>query len=162
MAMLVVVIGKEAGGGGTHVMYGRSRMAIEPRAPTLRGRSTSGFHRPGRYCLHRARRAVRVLGTSHEGWAASYRESSVRVSSLGVSGREVGGVYSCAMHGRSRTATKRRGGVRGRGRGRVFMAVMTLIVRPQILASPQRRDRPRQVFTDQTDLVCSHQAPSET
>ena len=29
-------------GGGTHVMHGRSRVAIEPRPPTMPGRSTSG------------------------------------------------------------------------------------------------------------------------
>ena len=45
--------------GCTHVMHGRSRMTIDPRIPTMPGRSTSGFHRPGRHCLHQARNAVR-------------------------------------------------------------------------------------------------------
>ena len=41
-------------------MYGHSGMMIMvPRIPTILGRSTSGFHRPGRTCLHQARRAVR-------------------------------------------------------------------------------------------------------
>ena len=40
-------------------MHGCSRMAIESRIPTLPGRSMSGFHRQGRYCLHQARSAVR-------------------------------------------------------------------------------------------------------
>ena len=35
----------ERGGGCAHLMHGRSRMAIDPRIPTLPGRgSTSGFH----------------------------------------------------------------------------------------------------------------------
>ena len=29
-------------------MHGRSRMTIDPRIPTMLGRSTSGFHQPGR------------------------------------------------------------------------------------------------------------------
>ena len=37
-------------------MHARSsRMAIDPRVPTMPGRSMSGFHRPGRRCLHQAR-----------------------------------------------------------------------------------------------------------
>ena len=32
-------------------MHGRSRMTIDPRIPAMPGRSTSGFHRPGRPCL---------------------------------------------------------------------------------------------------------------
>ena len=47
------------GGGGTHIMHRRSRMTIDPRIPTTPGRSTSGFHRPGRHCLHQAQSAVR-------------------------------------------------------------------------------------------------------
>ena len=46
----VYCVATEAGGGGcTHVMHGRSRMIIDPRIPTLPGRSTSGFHQPGRH-----------------------------------------------------------------------------------------------------------------
>ena len=37
------------GGGCTHAMHGRSRMTIDPRTPTMPGRNTSGFHRPGRH-----------------------------------------------------------------------------------------------------------------
>ena len=32
-------------------MHGRSRMGMDPRMPTMPGRSTSGIHRSGRYCL---------------------------------------------------------------------------------------------------------------
>ena len=39
-------------------MHGRSRMTIDPRTPTMPGRSMSGFHRPGRHCMHRAQSAV--------------------------------------------------------------------------------------------------------
>ena len=31
-----------------NLMHGRSRMIIDPRIPTMPGRSMSGFHRPGR------------------------------------------------------------------------------------------------------------------
>ena len=41
-------------GGGTHVMHGRSCKTIDPRIPTMPGRITSGFHRPGRHCFHQA------------------------------------------------------------------------------------------------------------
>ena len=44
---------RDGGGeGGTQFVHGRSRMAIDPRIPTLPERSTSGFHQPGRHCLH--------------------------------------------------------------------------------------------------------------
>ena len=44
-------------GGCTDVMHGRSRMTLDARASlyTMPGWSTSGFHRPGRHCLHQAR-----------------------------------------------------------------------------------------------------------
>ena len=41
------------------VVHSVSRMTIDPRIPTLPGRSTSGFHQSGRHCLHQARSAVR-------------------------------------------------------------------------------------------------------
>ena len=46
-------------------------MTMDPRIPTTPRRSTSGFHQPGRYCLHQARSAVRcsasvcVCGGTH-------------------------------------------------------------------------------------------------
>ena len=46
-------------GGCTHVMDGGSRVTMDPHIPTVPGRSTSDFHRPGRHCLHQARSAVR-------------------------------------------------------------------------------------------------------
>ena len=46
-------------GGCTHFVHGRSRMTIYPRILTMPGRNTSGFHQPGRHCLHQARSAVR-------------------------------------------------------------------------------------------------------
>ena len=54
--------GNRGGEGCTQLVHSRSRMAIEPRIPTMPGRSTSGFHQPGRHCVHRE-----VLGESHEG-----------------------------------------------------------------------------------------------
>ena len=57
----------QGGGGGTHhVMHGRSRMTIDPRIPPMPRQSTSGFHRPGRYCLHQARSSVRCWASSME------------------------------------------------------------------------------------------------
>ena len=40
-----------AGGGVTHAMHVRSRMALEPCIPTMPGQSTSGFHRTARALL---------------------------------------------------------------------------------------------------------------
>ena len=38
-------VGEEGGGGySCHVMHGRSRKSIDPRIPTMPGRSTSGCH----------------------------------------------------------------------------------------------------------------------
>ena len=55
------------GGGCTHVMHGCSRMTIDPRSPTMPGRSTSSFHPPGRHCLHQARSAVRCWASHVKG-----------------------------------------------------------------------------------------------
>ena len=49
----------DAMGGCTQCVHGRSRMTIDPRIPTMAGRSTSDFHQPGRHCLQQARSAVR-------------------------------------------------------------------------------------------------------
>ena len=45
-------------------MHGRSRMTIDPRIPTMPGRSTSGFHPPDRHRVHQAQTAV-GCSTSH-------------------------------------------------------------------------------------------------
>ena len=81
--------GGEGGrGGGTRFVHGRSRMTIDPRIPTMPGRSTWGFHHPGRHCLHQARsgrwgRGIIVL-----------RMAVIRTS--------IGPLVSpCAMQGRS-------------------------------------------------------------
>ena len=54
-------------GGCTHVMHGRSRMTVDTRIPAMPGRSTSGFHRPGRHRLHPARSAVRCRASRMKG-----------------------------------------------------------------------------------------------
>ena len=41
--------GRESGGGVLIIMHGRSRTIIDPRIPTMPGRSTTGFNRPGRH-----------------------------------------------------------------------------------------------------------------
>ena len=42
-------------------------MTIDPRIPTMSGRSTSGFHQPGRHCLNQARSAVRCWASRMKG-----------------------------------------------------------------------------------------------
>ena len=48
-------------------------MTIDPRIPTMPGRSTSGFHQPGRHFLHHARSAVRgsIKGEAGGGGASA-------------------------------------------------------------------------------------------
>ena len=59
--------GERGGGGCTQFVHDRSRMSIDPRIPTMPGRSTSGFHKPRRHCLHRARSAVRYSASRVKG-----------------------------------------------------------------------------------------------
>ena len=54
-------------GGVLIIMHGRSGMTIDPRIPTIPGRRTSGFHRPGRHCLHQARSAARCWASRMKG-----------------------------------------------------------------------------------------------
>ena len=50
------------------LIYGRSHMAIDPRIPTMLGRSVSGFHRPGRHrLLAPSAKRREVSGESQEG-----------------------------------------------------------------------------------------------
>ena len=58
---------ERGGGGRTQFAHGRSRMIIDPRIPTIPGRGTSGFHQPGRHCLHQARSAVRCSASRMKG-----------------------------------------------------------------------------------------------
>ena len=63
------------------LMHGRSinsRMTIDPRIPTMPGRSTSGFHRPGRYRLHQARSAVRCRASRMKGELHSTKDRFLR------------------------------------------------------------------------------------
>ena len=48
-------------------MHGRHRMTIDLRIPTMPGRSTSGFHPPGRHYLHQARRSVKSPASRMKG-----------------------------------------------------------------------------------------------
>ena len=59
--------GGAGGGGGTQFVLGRSRMTIDPRIPTMPGRSTSAFHEPGKHCWHQARSAVRCSASRPKG-----------------------------------------------------------------------------------------------
>ena len=62
------VQGRGGEGAGTHVLYCRSRMIIDPRIPRTAGMEHVAFS-PTRqiFCLHQARSAVRFIGESHEG-----------------------------------------------------------------------------------------------
>ena len=53
--------------GCTHVMHGRSRMTIDPRTPTMPGRSTSGFSPTKQTLPAPTAKRREVLGESHEG-----------------------------------------------------------------------------------------------
>ena len=53
--------------GVTRAVHGRSRLTIDPRIPTMPGRSTPGFHRPRKYCLHQGRSAVRSWASRIKG-----------------------------------------------------------------------------------------------
>ena len=55
------------GVGCTQFVQGRSRMSIGPCILTMSGRSTSGFHQPGRHCMHQARSAVTCSASPMKG-----------------------------------------------------------------------------------------------
>ena len=64
------IVAGDGGGMGVCVLnlcMARSRMTIDPRIPTMPGRSTSGCHQLGRHCLHQARSAVRCSASRMEG-----------------------------------------------------------------------------------------------
>ena len=64
----VCTYGNRGRGGRVYsVVHGRSRMTIDPRIPTIPGRSTLGYHQPGRHCLHQARSAVKCSASRMEG-----------------------------------------------------------------------------------------------
>ena len=65
------------GGGCTQFVHGRSLMTINPRIPTMPGRSASGFHQPARHCLHQARSAVRCSATRMMGELHPSKNSSL-------------------------------------------------------------------------------------
>ena len=76
------------GGGGGRVLvitHGRSRITVDPRVPSMPGRSTSGFHRPGRQGEHQARTAVRC-GIARL-WRTQVFNPSDRLSPIKGSGR---------------------------------------------------------------------------
>ena len=61
------ITGGGGGVGGAHFTHSRSCMTIDPRIPTVPGRSMSGFHRAGRHRVHQARSAVRCLASRMQG-----------------------------------------------------------------------------------------------
>ena len=65
---------KERRGVCAHSVHGRSRMIVDPCTPAMPGRSTSGFHRPGRQLLapsanHPEAREGVVFGPFCENWS---------------------------------------------------------------------------------------------
>ena len=93
-------------------MHGRSRMTIDPCIPTMPGRSSSGFHRPGRHCLHQARSAGRCSASRMEGAGAGslHHCSDIRCYSKIGWARVLGGYIACSIY---------EGGKGEGGRGRV-------------------------------------------
>ena len=61
------ILPARAGGWVLIIMHGRGGMTIDPRIPTIPGRSASGFHPPGRHHLHQARSAVRCWASRMKG-----------------------------------------------------------------------------------------------
>ena len=68
--------GVARGGGGAQFVHYRSRMTTDPRIPTMPGRSTSGFHQPGRHGLRQPRGAVRCSASRMNGELRSSRNRS--------------------------------------------------------------------------------------
>ena len=62
------------GGACTLSMYSHSHLTINPRIPTLPGRSTSNFHRPGGCCMFQARSAVKFGMVGREGAVANVND----------------------------------------------------------------------------------------
>ena len=65
-----------AGGGGAQFVDGRSRMKMDPRIPTMPGRSMSGFHQPGRRCSQQTRSTVRCSASRMKGELHSSKNRS--------------------------------------------------------------------------------------
>ena len=63
-------------GDGLNAMHGRIRLTIDPRIPIMPGRSTTGFHRRDRHCLHQARGAVRCSASRIKGGLHAARNRS--------------------------------------------------------------------------------------
>ena len=63
-------------GGVLTLCVGRTRMTIDVRIPIMPGRSTSGFHQPGRHCLHQARSAVRCSASRMKGELHPFKNRS--------------------------------------------------------------------------------------
>ena len=65
--VLIVVLPVKGGGVLMSYMAVVVPMTIDPRIPKIPGRGTSGFHRSGRHCLHKARSAVRCFSIRMKG-----------------------------------------------------------------------------------------------
>ena len=63
----------------TQSVHDRRLMATEPRIPIMPGRSTSGFHQPGRHRLHQARSAVRCSASRMKGELHASKNHTTRV-----------------------------------------------------------------------------------
>ena len=61
-------------------MHGRSRTAIGPRELAYAGTEHVGFSPTRQTMLGPSAKRCEVLGESHEGWAASYKEPLVGVN----------------------------------------------------------------------------------
>ena len=62
-------------------------MALDPRIATTLGRSTSGFHRPGRRCAHQARSAVRCRASRLRGGSCLLRRTACEAEIFAYGGQ---------------------------------------------------------------------------
>ena len=65
--LIPFLFGRGGGGGMLKIMHGHNGMTIDPRILEMPRRSTLGFRRPGRHCLHQARSAVRCWASRTKG-----------------------------------------------------------------------------------------------
>ena len=88
-------------GGVLIFMRGRSRMAIDPRIRTTLGRSTSGFHRPGRHCLlpPSAKRNVRCWASRMTGGLHPLLRTAFEADPLAYVADRVDGLISDSVNG---------------------------------------------------------------
>ena len=91
-SLLYCVGGGWGGGGGcTHATHGRNRMTIDPRIPTMPGRSMLSFHRRGRGAYSFSARLSHLTETEHREACLWGGEVSTNSRNSGRKREEAGG-----------------------------------------------------------------------